>query len=314
MPAFLPASVHVRGLVKRYGKVEALCGISFDVAAGEIFGILGANGAGKTTALECIMGLRRPDSGSVFVAGMDVLDHPEETKRVIGAVLQAATLQDRVTPRKVLRLFSSFCDHAADTGSLIERFGLTAKADSPFVSLSGGQRQRLFLALAFVNNPSLVVLDEPTAGLDPGSRRELHEIIVGMRTAGRTVVMCTHDLEEAQSLCDRVAILDRGEVIASGQPSALVAGSRLPSTVEVRTSQPLTESQVKALSGITHWRWKDGGWLIGTDNTDETVVDLVKVVEVHGNKFIELLIRRASLEDVFLSITGRAWLTEEERK
>jgi len=294
--------------------VEALRGISFDVGAGEIFGLLGPNGAGKTTALECVLGLRQPDSGSVSIAGIDVLARPADAKQVVGALLQAAALQDRITPRKALGLFASFYSRPADIGGLVKQFGLEAKADAPFDSLSGGQRQRLFLALAFVNNPSLVVLDEPTAGLDPASRRGLHEIIAGMRAAGRAVLMSTHDIGEAHSLCDRVAILDRGRIIAVARPSDLIAGSARSSSVEVRTLRRLEESQLVSLPGVTGRCRRDDAWVLGTSNVNETILGLARVVESSGNEFLDLRVLRPSLEDVFLSLTGRMWSGEEDGK
>jgi ABC-2 type transport system ATP-binding protein len=223
MPSAAPTSVRVRDLVKRYGQVEALRGVTLEITRGEIFGLLGPNGAGKTTALECILGLRRPDSGSIEIDGIDAVARPLEAKQRVGALLQAATLQDKITPRQALGLFASFYREATDVESLIERFGLGGKSNSAFETLSGGQRQRLFLALAFVNNPGLVVLDEPTAGLDPKSRRDLRASIAGMRDSGRTVLLSTHDLEEARQLCDRIGIIDRGRIVALGRPDDLVA-------------------------------------------------------------------------------------------
>jgi ABC-2 type transport system ATP-binding protein len=222
MTSATPTSVRVRDLARRYGPVEALRGVTFEIARGEIFGLLGPNGAGKTTALECILGLRRPDSGSIEIEGIDAVAHPHEAKQRVGALLQAAMLQDKITPRRALGLFASFYREAADVESLIERFGLVEKSDAAFGTLSGGQRQRLFLALAFVNNPRLVVLDEPTAGLDPKSRRDLHASIAGMRDSGRTVLLSTHDLEEARQLCDRIGIVDRGRIVALGRPDELI--------------------------------------------------------------------------------------------
>jgi ABC-2 type transport system ATP-binding protein len=223
MIAATATSVRVRDLARRYGPVEALRGVTFEITRGEIFGLLGPNGAGKTTALECILGLRRPDSGSIEIEGVDAVALPLEAKQRVGALLQAATLQDKITPRRVLGLFASFYREAAEVESLIERFGLKEKSNSAFDTLSGGQRQRLFLALAFVNNPGLLILDEPTAGLDPMSRRDLHALIAGMRDSGRTVLLSTHDLGEAQLLCDRVGIIDRGRIVALGRPDDLIA-------------------------------------------------------------------------------------------
>lgn len=173
---------------------------------GQIFGLLGANGAGKTTTLECILGLRQPDGGSIHIHGLDLRTHAAEAKLLVGAQLQAATLQDRITPRQALDLFGSFYPQSFGSGELLARFDLEAKADVPFATLSGGLRQRLFLALALINQPLLLVLDEPTAGLDPQARRTLRTLIRDMRSEGRTVLLSTHDLQEAEQLCDQIGI------------------------------------------------------------------------------------------------------------
>jgi ABC-2 type transport system ATP-binding protein len=307
VPAPKPASVRVRDLAKSYGPVEALRGVSFEVAPGEILGLLGPNGAGKTTALECILGLRQPDSGSVEIAGIDALASPHEARQHVGAQLQAATLQDRITPRRALALFASFYREPAAVPQLLEGFGLSEKADAAFDSLSSGQRQRLFLALAFVNNPSVVLLDEPTAGLDPGSRRDLHGAICGMRASGRTVLLSTHDLDEAQKLCDRVAIIDGGKIIAVASPGELIAGSRSNPSVLVRTAGPLEETWLRSLPGVTACRREGGVWLLGTADANETIIGLARGIEAGKHELLDLRVVRPSLEDVFLALTGRAW-------
>ena len=189
--------VVVRDLWKRYGTTEAVRGVSFAIRAGEIFGLLGPNGAGKTSTLECLLGLRDVDAGDVEVGGLDARKFPREVKQKIGVALQSTSLQDKITPREALRLFGSFYPRRIAPEKLLERFALTEKADAPFDSLSGGQRQRLALALAFVNEPELVILDEPTTGLDPQARRELHDEILRMKRDGYTVLITTHYLEEA---------------------------------------------------------------------------------------------------------------------
>jgi len=197
MPDPAPARLRVRDLAKRYGRVEALQGIGFDVAPGEIFGLLGPNGAGKTTALECILGLRHPDRGEIAIAGVDVRAHPRRARQLTGALIQPAALQDSLTPARALGLFGSFYADPIGPAELLRQFGLETKAEAPFSSLSAGQRQRLFLALAFVNRPALMVLDEPTAGLDPAARRELRGLVGSMRERGVSVLLSTHDLAEA---------------------------------------------------------------------------------------------------------------------
>ena len=191
-------------------------GISFEVGAGEIFGLLGPNGAGKTSAVECILGLREPDGGIITVCGMDARREPAAVKRRIGAALQSTALQDQITPREALRLFGAFYQDSVPPGELLERFDLVEKADARFETLSGGQRQRLALALAFVNRPEVLFLDEPASGLDPQARRDLHESIRGFRREGRAVLLTTHYIEEAHALCDRLAILDQGRIVATG--------------------------------------------------------------------------------------------------
>jgi ABC-2 type transport system ATP-binding protein len=209
-------------LSRSYGDLHALRAVSFEVLPGEVFGLLGPNGAGKTTALECILGLRSPTSGVVEVDGIDLAGNPSRALRLIGAQIQGASLQDKITPRRALGLFASFYRSPGSIPSLVANFGLAEKLDAPFASLSTGQRQRLFLALALVNDPRLVVLDEPTAGLDPKARNELHVLIASMRSQSRTVLMSTHDMGEAAVLCDRVAIIECGRILAVGSPAQIV--------------------------------------------------------------------------------------------
>jgi ABC-2 type transport system ATP-binding protein len=297
-------------LNKRYGAVAAVRDVSFDVAAGEIFGLLGPNGAGKTTTIECVLGLRRPDSGAVMIDGIDALVHRDRAKFRIGAQIQSAALQDKITPREALKLFGSFYGASAKADELLKRFELSAKADGPFDTLSGGQRQRLFLALAFVNDPALVVLDEPTAGLDSRARRDLHKLIAGMRSAGGTVLLTTHIMEEAHALCDRVAILHEGRIAAIGEPDALIAGSN--SRIFLKTAKPLASAQLEALPNSVGCRAGGGGWTVVTSAASRTVVELVRRVEAGGNELLDLQIHRPSLEDVFLELTGRPLSAPEE--
>ncbi len=184
-------AIQIQNLVKHYAATQAVAGVSFEVAAGEVFALLGPNGAGKTTTLECIIGLRRPDAGAIRLAGIDAIANPAQAKQIIGAQLQATALQDKITPRQALKLFGSFYEKPANVPQLLEQFDLSEKADKPFDTLSGGQRQRLALALALINDPQIVFLDEPTAGLDPQSRRDLHATIARIRATGRTILLTT---------------------------------------------------------------------------------------------------------------------------
>jgi len=303
------SAISVRDLTKRYGSVEAVRGVSFEVAPGEIFGLLGPNGAGKTTTIECVLGLRQPDSGSIHLGEIDALAHPTRSRQLVGAQLQTAALQDKITPRQACRLFASFYPDAAKVEDLLTQFSLLAKADAPFDSLSGGQKQRLFLALAFVNQPRLLVLDEPTAGLDPQSRRELHGLIVGLKAHGHSVLLCTHYLEEAHQLCDRIGIMHEGRIVAAGTPAELIARSRAHPRLSFRTVRSLEAAAVAALPAIvSHQAPKDaGGWWLTTRDVNRTISGLVQVLEATGNEMLDLQIQRPSLEDVFLELTGKAW-------
>ena len=298
------AAVSVARLRKRYGRTEALRGISFDVARGEIFGLLGPNGAGKTTALECILGLRQPDEGGIRIAGAGASAHPADAKRTVGAQLQEAALQDKITPRQALDLFGSFYPRPFAAGDLLARFALEEKADSPFATLSGGQKQRLFLALALVNRPALLVLDEPTAGLDPHARRELRTLITAMRAEGRTILLSTHDLHEAAEMCDRVAILDAGRIVAAGPPSELIARAGAPAQVLVRTAPALPQSLVGGLPGLTGAACEEGAWILQTLAPAGVLADLVRRADEAGAELLDIELRRPSLEDVLLELTG----------
>lgn len=303
----LPASIRVGDLTKRYGPVPVVQGVGFAVAPGEIFGLLGLNGAGKTTIIECLLGLREPDSGSITLAGIDARAQPREARRRVGAQLQFAALQDQLTPRQALGLFASFYAGAAQPAELLAQFNLTAKADAPFASLSGGQRQRLFLALALVNQPAVLVLDEPTAGLDPHSRRELHRLILGLKAAGRAVLLSTHYLEEAHLLCDRIGILHGGRLVATATPAALIAGARAVPRISFRTSRPLDAALLATLPGVVSHGPQGDGWSLGTRDVNRSISGLVQRLEGNGNEMLDLQIHRPSLEDVFLELTGQTW-------
>ncbi len=296
--------VVVRDLQKRYDQVLAAQGVSFDIEDGEIFGLLGPNGSGKTTTLECVIGLRQPDAGQIEVCGMDARQHPKAVKERIGAVLQTIALQDKITPREALALFASFYKSAAAPSALLDRFGLMDKADAPFDSLSAGQRQRLAVALAFVNGPELIFLDEPTTGLDPQSRRDLHGEIVQMKRDRHTVLLTTHNIDEAEQLCDRIAIIDGGRIIASGPPRDLIAASTSSQSVLLRTAQPLEIESFASVPGIEDLVCENSTVTFRTKTPGPTLSALMQIVNDRGVEVLELHARKARLEDVFLALTS----------
>jgi ABC-2 type transport system ATP-binding protein len=299
-------ALSVQGLAKRYGAVHAVRDVSFDVQPGEIFGLIGPNGAGKSTTLECVLGLCEPDSGSILIQGIDIRVSAEEAKAIIGAQLQLSGQPDAMTPRQALRLCASFYKRAADPNALIERFLLSDKADARFSSLSGGQRQRLALALAFINEPKIVILDEPTAGLDPPARSELHSLISAQRADGCTIVFSTHYLEEARSLCDRIAIINRGSLIAIDAPGALIERSATRPRIHIRTAPALPEDNVCRLPAVERAVFDGLAWRIETTAVNKTVTALAALVESRGAELQDLEILRPSLDDVFIELTGKA--------
>lgn len=306
--------VAVRNLHKRYGRIEAVRGVSFEVEAGTILGLLGPNGAGKTTVVECLLGLRSIDEGFVEICGLDTRLHPSAVKEQMGAALQTTALQDKVTPREALALFGSFYPQSASPESLLRRFALEAKADHAFDTLSGGQRQRLALALAFVNHPKVVVLDEPTTGLDPEARRELQAEILQMKRDGHTVLLTTHQLDEAERLCDTVAIIDRGAVIASGSPQSLIAGLTDVHTVTLETAAPLDAALTMNLPDV-HAAEIDGTRLrFQTSRAEPALTALLALLAKHHNAVVELHVNKGSLEDVFLRLTRETTETSQGEK
>jgi len=295
--------VAVRNLRKRYGSVEAVRGVSFEVEEGSIMGLLGPNGAGKTTVVECLLGLREADEGDMEICGLNARNHPTAVKEQIGAALQTTALQDKVTPREALTLFGSFYADRATPASLLKRFALETKADAAFDTLSGGQRQRLALALAFVNHPKVVVLDEPTTGLDPEARRELQSEILQMKQEGHTVLLTTHQLDEAERLCDTVAIIDRGVVIASGSPRTLIAGLADVQTVTLETTLPPDADLAMRLPGVSNVVIEGNRLRFQTPQVEPPLRALLELLAEQRNALIELHVTKGSLEDVFLRLT-----------
>ncbi len=297
--------LQVENLVKRYGDVEAVRGVSFAVEEGEVFGLLGPNGAGKTTTVEILEGLRTPDGGHVSVCGLDPQQNPEALKHEIGAALQSTSLPDKLRVMEALRLFASFYKRRRNPEELLDRFGLKEKRGAFYGQLSGGQKQRLALAMALVNDPKVVFFDEPTAGLDPQVRREIYDIIEELRRQKKTIVMTTHYIEEAERLCDRVAIIDHGKVIALGSPRELKQSSADKTRIEVKLARPAANGSLQGLEGVVDARELDGNYVLHTQHPPQTIVSLVKHLEAEGNELVSLEIATPSLEDVFIEMTGR---------
>jgi ABC-2 type transport system ATP-binding protein len=297
--------IQVENLYKSYGAVEALRGISFSVEEGEVFGLLGPNGAGKTSTVEILEGMRMPDRGVARVCGLIPSDSGEEFKVKIGAVLQSTALPDKLRVQEAIDLFAQFYRNRADTNRLLERFQLTEKRNAFYSELSGGQKQRLALAMSLVNNPQVVFLDEPTAGLDPQVRREIYDIIEELKSEKKTVLLTTHYIEEAERLCDRVAIVDHGKVMAMGTPRDLKHRSAGTTRIEVRLARPLANGAMESLEGVADCREFEGAFVLHSTRPPRTIVALVKQLEAENNELQSLEIFSPSLEDVFIEMTGR---------
>ncbi|MDN3024972.1 ABC transporter ATP-binding protein [Streptomyces sp. S.PB5] len=293
--------IEVTALRKSYGGRPAVDGVSFAVEEGEIFGVLGPNGAGKTTTVECVEGLRVPDSGRVRVTGLDPVADHEKVARVLGAQLQESELQPKLTVREALELYAAFYDKPADWRPLAERLGLTGKLTTRFAKLSGGQKQRLFIALALIGNPRVVVLDELTTGLDPRARRDTWELIEDVRANGVTVLLVTHFMEEAQRLCDRIAVIDKGRIAALDTPAGLIRRSAGATVISFTPSAQLDERDLNTLPALASIEHKDGRiTLSGTDETVDAVLTLLARTHVTAH---QLRVTDATLDDAFLDLT-----------
>ncbi|MGW2421903.1 ATP-binding cassette domain-containing protein [Streptomyces sp. NPDC001709] len=300
----MPSVIEVTDLRKSYGGRAVVDGISFAVEEGEIFGILGPNGAGKTTTVECVEGLRVPDGGQVRVAGLDPVADQEKVAKVLGAQLQQSELQAKLTVREALKLYAAFYPRPADWRPLAERLGLTAKLGTRFGKLSGGQQQRLFIALALIGSPRIVVLDELTTGLDPRARRDTWQLIEDVRASGVTVLLVTHFMEEAQRLCDRIAVIDKGRVAALDTPAGLIRRSAGATVISFTPSAPLDERDLAALPALASVEHKDGR--ITLSGTDETVNAVITLLARHRVTAHQLRVVDATLDDAFLDLTTEA--------
>ena len=296
--------VEVQHIQKRYGDTLAVDDVSLTVAQGEIFGILGPNGAGKTTTVESIMGLRQPDQGSIRVLGLDPQRQRTQLAQRIGTQLQSAALAERMTVAEALDLFSSFYAHTVPWSPLLEQWGLLEKRDTYFGNLSGGQKQRLFIALALVNDPEVVFLDELTTGLDPHARRTTWDLVRSIRDQGKTVVLVTHFMDEAETLCDRLAVIDRGRIIAMDSPAALIDGLEAESRVVFESEENIDLRTLRTLPPVREVVQTGNRFTI-YGGRDGLVTAVVNWLEAQHLRFANLRTEQPNLEDVFIHLTGR---------
>ncbi len=301
--------ISVQDLRVSYGSNKAVDGISFDIYEGECFGLIGPNGAGKTTTLSCLEGLKKPDSGSITIEGLDALKESVKVKRMLGVQLQDTTLFPDLTCTELVELYASFYNvflARKQILSYLERFDLQEKARAKAKEMSGGQRQRLALALAVAHDPRIVVLDEPTTGLDPQARRSLWDSIRRMRSEGRTVILTTHYMEEAEVLCRRIAIIDHGKILALDTPHALTSQLNEASTLNAEVElNPEDIEKIKTLQGVTAVSYEDGQLDVQTTQSLDTLGELQRIAIGAGRSIRNVNIRQPNLEDVFLSLTGR---------
>ncbi len=298
-------TVEVRNISKSYGSTLAVDSLSFSAFRGEVFGLLGPNGAGKTTTLEMIEGLRQPDAGEIFINGMNVRTDLAKVKEVIGVQLQATSLYDKIKVGEALSLYGGYYRKQRSTTELLKLVSLEDKRNDYHKNLSGGQKQRLALALTLVNDPQVVFLDEPTTGLDPQARRNLWDIINVMRSDDKTVILTTHYMEEAEQLCDRIAIMDHGKVIAEGTTGKLIEEMAVDNCIEFQEIAELPADLLSALPAVTRVQQRGGNVEVFSKHPQSTLVGLLETAENKQVNINDLHIRRPTLEDLFLELTGR---------
>jgi ABC-2 type transport system ATP-binding protein len=286
--------------------VKAVDGLDLTVERGECFGLLGPNGAGKTTTIEILEGLTDPDGGEVRILGMTWKDHERQLRQRIGLSLQETQLNDKLTVLETLRLFRSFYPAGPDPGEVLQQLSLEEKTNSRVGKLSGGQKQRLAVACALIGEPDILFLDEPTTGLDPQSRLQLWEVVQRFREKGGTVLLTTHYMEEAQRLCDRIAIVDHGHLIALGTPAELIARLEARNILEFTSEPPLPEDVFHDVPGFHGCSRRGETWLLRVDSLADAVPQLIAATERSGAKLLTLTTHEATLEDLFVSLTGRA--------
>ncbi len=297
--------IHVSNIRKTYGRMVAVDDVSFDVQDGEIFGLIGPNGAGKTTTLECIEGLRRPDRGTIAVLGLDPARDAAALNARIGVQLQEAQLQKRIKVWEAVDLWASLYRTSVDGNRLLEQLGLAEKRNAWFMTLSGGQKQRLFIALALINDPEVVFLDELTTGLDPQARRAIWELIRGIRDRGKTVFLTTHLMEEAERLCDRVAIIEHGRIVDVDRPSRLVDRHCPERSVVLVTTDAAAHERLRAMPRVNDVTREDDRITV-RGRGDDLVAEVITCLSEHQIRVTDFRTATPNLEDVFLKLTGHS--------
>lgn len=301
--------VDVAGLAKRYGDTIAVEDVSFSVEEGEIFGILGPNGAGKTTSVECVAGLRKADAGTVNVLGLNPQTQRDQVTQRLGMQLQESQLQDAVTVSEALDLYASFYDNPADWEALIEQLGLASKRDARFAQLSGGQKQRLSVALALVGSPEIAILDELTTGLDPQARRDTWSVIEGVRDSGVTIVLVTHYMDEAERLCDRLALIDDGKVAAIDTPNGLIRRVATGQQVRFKATEHFDSEALRRLPDVTDVTLENS--YVVVSGSEDLLFAVVRALDETGVRPEEFRMEQANLEDAFVALTGKQFEAAE---
>ena len=301
----MSAVIEAKDLTKKYGDLIAVNEVSFEIEKGEIFGLLGPNGAGKTTTVEMIEGLRKPDGGTIKVWGIDVLKGIDRVKEIIGVQLQTATIYERIRVGEAIDLYGSYYKKSIPTNVILERVSLTDKKRSFVKALSHGQKQRLAMAVALVNDPEIIFLDEPTTGLDPQARRNVWDIIDSLRGSGKTILLTTHYMEEAEQLCNRVGIIDQGNIITIDTPRNLIAKQSLGSTIEFVSSNSIAEDAFKDITQLSTVTQDGNRYILHTEEVFQVLKEIIRLAEEKNLDVEGISVRKATLEDVFLKLTGR---------